>query len=259
MSKIITLYHGSEKIIETPEYGIGKKYNDYGKGFYCTMNIELAKEWACQNNNDGYVNKYELCIDSMNILDLTKKDFSILHWINILSENRNVDSIENKRGLDFLHKNFHIDTSNCDLIIGYRADDSYFAYTRDFINNAISLESLKKAVNLGGLGLQVMLKSKKAFSSIEYKGVENVNKEEYYRKYSERDITARAYYRNVIRNENLNDSFILTEIIKAVENKNNDKKQRMTEILSGMGITIDGSEPAGNSNGSHDEHDIDWH
>lgn len=40
------LYHGSKDIIEKPIYGQGKKYNDYGLGFYCTDNIELAKEWG---------------------------------------------------------------------------------------------------------------------------------------------------------------------------------------------------------------------
>ena len=34
------LYHGSDHIIEKPEFGAGKKHNDYGRGFYCTQNIE---------------------------------------------------------------------------------------------------------------------------------------------------------------------------------------------------------------------------
>ena len=41
------LYHGSDSIVKSPEYGKGKFYNDYGRGFYCTENKELAKEWAC--------------------------------------------------------------------------------------------------------------------------------------------------------------------------------------------------------------------
>ena len=44
---IIKLYHGSENIIDVPTYGKGARHNDYGKGFYCTEDIELAKEWAC--------------------------------------------------------------------------------------------------------------------------------------------------------------------------------------------------------------------
>ena len=38
------LYHGSDHIIEKPEFGAGKKHNDYGRGFYCTQNIELDRK-----------------------------------------------------------------------------------------------------------------------------------------------------------------------------------------------------------------------
>ena len=36
MKKI--LYHGSEFLIEKPEFGKGARHNDYGRGFYCTEN-----------------------------------------------------------------------------------------------------------------------------------------------------------------------------------------------------------------------------
>jgi len=36
MDKQITIYHGSEKIVERPVFGEGKKNNDFGRGFYCT-------------------------------------------------------------------------------------------------------------------------------------------------------------------------------------------------------------------------------
>ena len=41
-----TVYHGSDHIIERPKYGYGKIYNDYGVGFYCTENQNMAKEWG---------------------------------------------------------------------------------------------------------------------------------------------------------------------------------------------------------------------
>ncbi|MCF0142741.1 MAG: DUF3990 domain-containing protein, partial [Parasporobacterium sp.] len=47
MTENLTIYHGSQQIVEVPRFGMGKPYNDYGQGFYCTENIELAKEWAC--------------------------------------------------------------------------------------------------------------------------------------------------------------------------------------------------------------------
>ena len=39
MKQDLTIYHGSQQIVEIPKFGIGKKYNDYGSGFYCTETI----------------------------------------------------------------------------------------------------------------------------------------------------------------------------------------------------------------------------
>lgn len=56
----MTIYHCSQNIILAPIFGQGKPYNDYGLGFYCTENLELAKEWACAAGKDGYANRYDL-------------------------------------------------------------------------------------------------------------------------------------------------------------------------------------------------------
>ena len=48
------LYHGSKDIITLPDYNIGKRFNDYGKGFYCTQEFDLACEWAVEKDHDGY-------------------------------------------------------------------------------------------------------------------------------------------------------------------------------------------------------------
>lgn len=50
------LYHGSLCIVERPEYGRGKPYNDYGLGFYCTETPDMAKEWAAARNRNGFAN-----------------------------------------------------------------------------------------------------------------------------------------------------------------------------------------------------------
>jgi len=60
MSNKITVYHGSPKIIEKPAFGVGNPQNDYGLGFYCTESVELAKEWACSVETDGFANQYML-------------------------------------------------------------------------------------------------------------------------------------------------------------------------------------------------------
>ena len=60
MDKQITIYHGSEKNVERPIFGGGKKNNDFGPDFYCTESEELAKEWAVSSLRDGFANRYTL-------------------------------------------------------------------------------------------------------------------------------------------------------------------------------------------------------
>ena len=43
----ISLFHGSDHIVEHPTRTGGKIHNDFGQGFYCTTDLELAREWAC--------------------------------------------------------------------------------------------------------------------------------------------------------------------------------------------------------------------
>lgn len=78
------LYYGSKTIIQKPVYGYGKKYNDYGLGFYCTEDINMAKEWAATANQNGYANCYELDCSDLKLLNLNAEQFCILHWLTIL-------------------------------------------------------------------------------------------------------------------------------------------------------------------------------
>ena len=135
--KTLTLYHGSTDIIEAPVFGKGKTYNDYGQGFYCTENIELAREWACLEGIDGYVNRYTINLDNISVPNLRNSEYSILHWLTILTENRKlrISTPAMRRGVEWLQNHFHIDTISYDVIIGYRADDSYFSFARAFLTN----------------------------------------------------------------------------------------------------------------------------
>ena len=74
------LFHGSDHIIETPIYGVGKKHNDYGQGFYCTEDIALAKEWAVSEEKDGYVNEYEIETNGLHILNINDGSFTLLQF-----------------------------------------------------------------------------------------------------------------------------------------------------------------------------------
>ena len=108
--KTLTLYHGSTDIIESPVFGKGKTYNDYGQGFYCTENMELAREWACLEGIDGYVNRYTINLDNLSVLNLRDPEYSILHWLTILTENRKlrISTPAMRRGVEWLQNHFHL-------------------------------------------------------------------------------------------------------------------------------------------------------
>lgn len=221
------LYHGSEKIIEKPIYGKGNLRNDYGRGFYCTENEELAKEWACSNNKNGFANKYELNMEGLNVLYLNSKEYNILHWLAILTKNRTYweNSTISEVAKKYISENFIIDIADYDVIIGYRADDSYFSFARDFVSGTISYRQLSEAMRLGELGEQVVLISEKAFESIKYISNNPADVQIYYKKKKDRDRQARRKYRETKNIESLKNELFIIDIIRE-EMKQNDPRLR---------------------------------
>ncbi len=194
----IALFHGSTKVIEKPVLGLGNPKNDYGLGFYCTENLELAKEWASTERSDGFSNSYEIDFEGLNILYLNKAPYHILNWLSILLQNR---TFVLSQGLPSEAKTYLLDKflpeyEHYDLIIGYRADDSYFSFANAFLNNTISLEQLRKAMFLGKLGEQVVLKGEEAFSRLVFKESIPVDSSLYYPKRQARDRQAREDFQN---------------------------------------------------------------
>ena len=212
----IDIYHGSDHIIEQPQFGEGKPYNDYGRGFYCTEYLELAKEWACSADSDGYANLYQLDYSGLSVLNLNAPEYNILNWLAILLENRkfNVANGLPQRAKTYLQENFKVDYNKYDVIIGYRADDSYFSYAGDFVNGTLSLADLSEAMRLGKLGEQVVLKSKKAFDSLTYVEAVKAPRQEYFAKYKTRDEDARARYRQIATKPVAEDETYVLDIIR---------------------------------------------
>lgn len=193
------LWHGSSEIVKQPRLELCRPYNDYGAGFYCTEHEDLAKEWACPGEADGFANRYELATDKLAILDLSSSEYSVLTWLALLLANRRVD-LSNaiaRTARDYLLDRFLIDTSDFDIIRGYRADDSYFSFARAFLNNTISVAQLSEAMRLGNLGEQVALASAKAFERIQCTGYELAPCEIYHARRAERDRRARSQYQSL--------------------------------------------------------------
>lgn len=203
MDKLITIYHGSEKIVEQPMFGAGKKNNDFGIGFYCTVSEDLAKEWAVSSLRDGFSNRYSLDTEYLNVLNLNSPEYTVLNWIAVLVEHRlfSIKTPVARRAKQYLIDNFSVNVNAYDLIKGYRADDSYFDYAEAFLNNGITVEQLAQAMQLGKLGEQIVLKSKFAFSKLKYEGFDVAGKDKYYVLRKSRNDEANQLYFKMLEEE----------------------------------------------------------
>lgn len=197
----IKLYHGTADEIVKPAYGKGDDKHDYGKGFYLTENIDLAKEWAvCKPNTlNGFVHQYELDTDGLKILDFQKK--GVLSWLAELMKHR--DAADSKRyrvlAKKFIDK-YGIDSNEYDVIKGWRANASYFYIAKEFVRDNIDMDILEDLLSLGGLGIQYCIKSELAYSKLHEVNntLQIVSYDEFNKKYNKRDIDARQKMRELV-------------------------------------------------------------
>lgn len=203
MAKLI-LYHGTPDKIVVPTFGLGDEKHDYGKGFYLTENPELAKEWAvCRpNDSNGWLHKYELNTDGLKILDFQEKD--VLCWLAELMKHR--DAADTKRykmlAAKFIEK-YGLDTSEYDVIRGWRANASYFYIAKEFVRDNIDVDILEELLSLGGLGIQYCIKSRLAYSKLREveADISAVNYDEFNEKYNLRDVEARQKMRDLVNSD----------------------------------------------------------
>ena len=199
--KKITLFHGTPDKIVVPTYGKGEEKHDYGRGFYLTESIDLAKEWAvCRpNETNGYVHRYGLDTEGLKILDFQEK--GVLAWLAELMKHR--DAADSKRyrmlAKKFIEK-YGIDTDKYDVIKGWRANASYFYIAKEFVRDNIDMDILEELLSLGGVGIQYCVKSELAYSHLHEveDGLQIVQYTEFNEKYNQRDITTRRKMRELV-------------------------------------------------------------
>lgn len=190
------LYHGSDHKIPKPLYDFGKNDNDYGRGFYTTKDYVKAGEWAVTNGSkSSFVNKYEIDESNLNIVNLDK--YGILSWIAEIVENRGArGELSTILGEKIVEK-YKIDLSDADIIIGYRADDSYIDIVDSFLVNELSIEEVEKLFRKGELGQQVFIKSEKAFNKLVFRGADEIKDVDYI---NDDEVRARIEVSRFIKN-----------------------------------------------------------
>jgi hypothetical protein len=206
----LRIYHGSFREIRNPIRNKGKIYNDYGQGFYCTKYYHQAAQWACKFNEDGIVSEYAINLKNLDVLDLNE-EFHILNWLALLCDNRNFTDVVQRRNAEYIKSHFLLDYKRFDLIIGYRADDAYFKFVRDFLSGSTGLKTLQNAMYLGDQGLQVFVQSERAFNGLRFISSKTVDEDEHYIMNIMNVESAKGEY-ELLRMENENSDIFIRDI-----------------------------------------------
>ncbi|WP_297633557.1 DUF3990 domain-containing protein [uncultured Clostridium sp.] len=169
----LIIYHGSDKRIDNPRYDGGRKFSDFGIGFYATTNIEMAKSWSTRKiDKKALVNKYILNTEGLESLTF---DLDI-NWILFIAHNRGL--IDNKELKKFLEEKYK-DLNKYDVILGPTADDRMFDTMNMFFENTITIEHCIQSLNSMDLDIQYNLRSKKAIEAIKFIESIELDKEYY--------------------------------------------------------------------------------
>lgn len=155
-------------------------------------------------------------MDGLDVLDLSTRRYNILNWLAILLDNRIFDIATPiaRDAKEFIINRFIPEYKSKDVIVGYRADDSYFSFAKAFINNAIPLSSLDKAMKLGKLVIQTCIKSEVAFSRLTFQEAIAAEGDEYFIRRATRDRKARTDYLKLLEEGNGADAVYIMDIIR---------------------------------------------
>ena len=113
----------------------------------------------------------------------------------------------------FIEK-FGKDTSNADVIKGWRANASYFYIAKAFVRDEIDIDILEDLMLLGELGIQWCIKSKKAYQQIKKTGeIIPVDYHKFNAKYNERDANARTKMKALIDSDKNNVEKVFSTLV----------------------------------------------
>ena len=212
----IDLWHGSSRVIKHPEYGLGKPNNDYGRGFYCTRSVELAKEWACAGLDDGFANRYTLATNGLTFLDLSQLPYTILNWLALLVENRRFQPTTTvaAQGIEYLKQVLACRmpvrlTSSSDIVPTIRISRSpaLLSITRFPSTNS------PRRCGWASSASRSYSRSPQAFAALRFQGCEIARASTYHGLRNERDRTAREAYRRKSAEADL-DGLFMRDIIR---------------------------------------------
>jgi hypothetical protein len=155
---LITLYHGSNFVVDTPKLINQVRSLDFGAGFYATTNKKQAISVASKvmertNSNTQFVSIYEF--DTKHL----QQDLDVLQFYK-----------PNAEWLDFIYQNRQkvYQGKSYDLVIGPVANDDVFTTLQLYEAGTLTREQTLEALKIKDLFNQYVFKSEKAISLLKF-------------------------------------------------------------------------------------------
>lgn len=158
INETITLYHGSKSGIHGAIAPISRERCDFGRGFYMGTDRTQALTLICNYPNAKI---YTLGVDlsELKILDIEVG----LDWALLVAYNRG--KMESAKHSTIYNRFSHL-SKDCDMIIGYIANDRMFVVLDRFFNGEITDLALINSLSALKLGKQYVALTKKACQKI---------------------------------------------------------------------------------------------
>lgn len=147
---MVTLFHASYSVIESPDIHYGRKNADFGQGFYTSDKYEFAGRWVTPRPDaDIIINKYELDEKNLKIKRFDRDK----EWFEYIFNNR-------RSMPDYLNE--------YDLIIGPIANDTIHDTLGVITSGFLSDEEAMKLLMVGNCYEQIVLKSENAAKVLKF-------------------------------------------------------------------------------------------
>ena len=166
------LYHGTDAFFERPDLSMCRPFKDFGRGFYLTPDLAVAKRMAerCVERSDWqgapkYVYVYDF--DESDLSALAIKRFAPVVdelFARFVMANRQARSKATDHNRD----------NRYDIVAGPIADDRMGVLFRRFEDGEVSLEYLINELKFKRLSMQYSFHTNKALQKLAFKEVRRV-------------------------------------------------------------------------------------
>lgn len=169
---MIKLYHGTNAFFEQPDLSKCRPFKDFGKGFYLTPDLTVAKRMAerCVERSDWQGAPKYVYVYTFDDADLS--ELSIRRFTSVVNEEFALFVMANRQMRSKMPD--HNRDNRYDIVVGPIADDRMGVLFRRFEDGEITLEFMTNELKFKKLSMQYSFHTTKALSKLTLKEVRHV-------------------------------------------------------------------------------------